>query len=107
MRIEAVFGVQAANIDEAKSMLDILLNTTAEARESSGYGDYFLYRGSPRADVYLIANEDPESGEPQFEEASEWRVLLRVVGGSDDDPWLLAIKGNSDQFTPVIYDEFE
>lgn len=94
-------------INDARSVLDKLLNAKPEARESSGYGDYFLHRGNPKSDVYLITNEDPEFEEPQFAEAAEWRVVIRIVDGNDDDPWLLAIKSSPDRFASAIYEEFE
>lgn len=108
MRVEAVYGVQATDIEEARRFLDETLKAEGEPRENSNRGgDYFLYRGDPNADIYLMTNEEAETGEPLFEEAAEWKVVARIVGGNDDDPWLLAIKGSPERFTPVIYDEFE
>ena len=108
MIVEAVYGMKASDLEDARNILDQLLDVKGEARENSSMGgDYYLYEGSSGSEVYVMKNEEPEDGTPLFDETAGWGFILQIVNSGDSDPWLMKIKGNPDLFTSIIYDEFE
>lgn len=77
-RLYALFGVRSANIEEVNSWLEAGLSTSAVARRSDHWGDYYTFDVAQAGYLSLRPNDcfDEEGEYPQEPEFADWSLLL-------------------------------
>lgn len=96
-----VFGVRAANVEEAAPWVAKATGLTPVACESSDKGgDYYAFEGPDHSQMWLVRNRDVYDDEPVVSHADEWEIAIllqearadsRVVQGllTDDVHFIL------------------
>jgi hypothetical protein len=79
MAIYDLYGSQAADLEEARDVLEAALGIRFEARESSYQGgDYFRWGENEAEHLILKRNVDPFDDEPVEESFSQYPILFYV-----------------------------
>ena len=105
MKVEGVFGIKAENIMEAREILKRMLCVEGELREGADCGgEYYSFVADDNSYIDVCKNEDLYDGEPLYQEAEGWKVILHVGFSGEDAEWLRLLRSDVKHLTEVFAD---
>ncbi|CAM5352388.1 hypothetical protein MAUB1S_06080 [Mycolicibacterium aubagnense] len=78
MAIYDLYGIEAESLDDAKMLLEGLLEISFEGRESLFHGEYYAARGESAESFMLKENRDPFEDVPVEDDFPDSKFLLYV-----------------------------
>jgi len=101
-QLRTIFGVKAADLEEARSQVEEITGLKAEPRESSDWGGEYYAFGDTMSGEYirLINNRDVYDNEPVVSGVDEWPIAL-FINRTEGSPLLEKLKAASRYLVPA------